>query len=181
MTGWDSALVVAVPLVAVVPLEIDLQFAESGLDLADEGFATLGMAAHGDDGVAFGVVVGDGEDFAVGAEAVGDPLDHVVGGLALARVEDFDLWAGGDLGDSGGGTLAIEEDGEGNPGHVLVAGELVDQCLACLGGVGGMAGCQRVPGVEEAVAVDEDADEGHQGGGWSRGGGNAGKKLLQGD
>lgn len=111
-----SAPTEPVPFPAIDGGEIGFEFTEGGLDGADESFATLGMAAESDDGITFGVVIGDDQDFAVGKQSVDDPLDQVVGGLAAPGVEDLDLGSGECLGCSGGSSLAVEEEGQGNSG-----------------------------------------------------------------
>ena len=56
---------VAVGFAAVVFFYKFIAFAQGALYFANEFLATLSEAAHGDDGVAFGVIVGDGEGLAV--------------------------------------------------------------------------------------------------------------------
>ena len=88
----DGRLLSLVPVgfAAVVFFDEGFAFAEDTVDVLNEVFAALCHAAHGNDGVALGVVVGDGEGFAVGLEAVGDALDEVVGGFSFSRKNDLE-------------------------------------------------------------------------------------------
>src|SRR5690349_16337560 len=120
--------------------QVFLQSGQGVLHHINEVETTGGGAAHADDDVAFGVVVGDGEDFAVGFEAVGGAFDEVVGGLAGFGEEDLDVAVGVGFRGVGGCAGAVEEDGDGGAGGVLVAGEDVDEFVAGGGGMARFAG-----------------------------------------
>lgn len=160
--GVGSAVLVTAALAQVVEAEIGLQFAEGIVDRPDEGLATLGMTAKANDGVAFGMVIGDDEDLAVGPESVGDPLDHVVGGLASLGVQDFDAGSGRNLGSTCRRALAIEENRHRGALRVLEPGQPLNQGFAGRGGMGRGARRELRPGVEQAVSVDEDPYQGHR-------------------
>ncbi len=115
-------------------------FAEDSIDFEDEILAALGHAAHGDDGVAFGVVVGDGKGFAVRLEAVCGALNEVIGSFAGTGIDDFEGRGGRILGRPTAGTGAIEKQSEGRADAVGVLGDHANERLAGPGGVAGALG-----------------------------------------
>jgi len=136
--GWRYKLLplVAIGFPAVVFFDEGFAFAEDTVDVFDEVFAALGHAAHGDDGVALGVVVGDGEGFAVGLEAIGHTLDEVVGGFSFSRKYDLEWIGRNGFRSFLGRASAIEEERDRRADAVGVLGEHADERLA---GAGGMA------------------------------------------
>ena len=80
---------VAIGFPAVVGLQERIAVAKDTLDITNELLTALRGATHGDDGVAFGVVIGYSEGFAVGLEAEGSALDEIVSSFAFARKNDF--------------------------------------------------------------------------------------------
>lgn len=108
-------------------VKVALHFAQGALHVLDEMMAGAGQAAHGRDGFALSVVIGDDEDFAIIAQAMSGAFDDLIGGLARFRKEDFDLGSGVYFGSAEGSACAIEDDGERSTGGVLVLGQPMDE------------------------------------------------------
>ncbi len=146
---------------AIADADVVLDFGEGAFNGLNEAQTTGGHAAHGDDGVALGVVIGDGKDFAVGAESVRGAFDDFIGGLAGAGVEDFEFGGGFDGGKAAAGVGAVEDNGNGGADGVAVKGEAADEFIPRGGGMAGLAGRELGPGVQEAVAINEYPRQSH--------------------
>lgn len=146
---------------AVVNLEVVLQFAQGAFHGLNETQTTCGHPAHGDDGVALGIVVGDGQDFPVGAQPVRNTFDHIVGGLPGAGEENFQFRGGFDGGKAGPGVGAVKDDGDRRADGVTVKSQPMDEFVAGGGGMAGRAGGEFRPGVQEAVAINQNSRQRH--------------------
>ena len=150
---------------AVVVGDLALLIFHRAFDGEDEIVATGGHAAHGDDGVALGVIIGHSEDFAEIFHAMGDAFDDVIGGVTVAGIDDFEFRRGRGRRRSGRRTCAIEDDGDGSANGVAIQGKAMDQFVARMGRVARLARSQFRPVVQQAIAIHESANQRHGGDG----------------
>ena len=146
---------------AVAVTDFVLHFGKGAFHGLNKTVTTGGHAAHRDDGVALGIVVGDGQHFTVGAEAVRGAFDDVIGGLAGAGVKNLKLGGGFDGGKAASRVGAVKDNGNGGADGVAVEGEAADEFIARGGGVAGLAGREFRPRVQEAVAINEYSRQAH--------------------
>ena len=136
-------------------------FAERFLNGLDEFLATLRKTAHGNDSVAFGVVVRDGEGLAVRFQSIGGAFDEIIGRLAFFGVKHLEAVRRDRLGGIGWRAAAVKDDGKWCSDGVPVLGKLADEFLTGGSRVPGLTGRQLLPSMQETVAINEYANDCH--------------------
>ena len=161
MKKSSSRLPESVSLGAVVMFQVVVRFIQRAFDVADKIQTTCGLAAEANDDIALGVVIGHSQHLAVRLETMRGAFDHFVGRLAPAREQDFDAAGGVGLWCPGRRSAAVEKNRYRRTDGILVTRENVNQFFARRGGMARFAGRQLRPTMQEAVTINQYADERH--------------------
>jgi hypothetical protein len=158
---FGSAFAKALAFPPIVRFDFVAQVCQRAFDRLDEIGAIHRHSTHAGHRLALGKVIRYSKDLSKFRETICRPLDQIVRRLPGARIEHLDFIGRNRFCRLAPGAAAVEKDGDRRSRRVPILSQPGDQLIPRRGGVSRRTARQLRPIVQQAVAIDEDADQRH--------------------